>query len=362
MILIYGVLPLSSRSVGWDPQFTLCERHRCKTQGSTRHREISLFGYPAVALRPFSPWQGEKVAVTPDEGVFADSFAFTTLNAEDIIPPTATVISPPAERRANSKMTLLAERIVTLALRVMLLILIQCTASAADPGTHERAFLRALELFDSATSPDDYRASARELESILADGVQSGAVYYNLGNAYYRAGEYGRAILNYRKAKPFRPRDPYLESNLQQALASAPGRLPEQPAPWWTHVLFWDDWISFRRKVQITGLCMILAATLFAAAAVLRRPRIHLGVAALCCVSLALGIDAFLSNPGSANRAVITGETIARKGTGKDYEPAFDQPLRDGAEFTVLSETADWTFGHFEGIGDGWVRNEFVAR
>ena len=55
-------------------------------------------------------------------------------------------------------------------------------------------------------------------------------------------------------------------------------------------------------------------------------------------------------------------ETIARKGIGKDYEPAFDQPLKDGAEFTILSENGDWIFGHFEGIGDGWLRREHVTR
>ncbi len=76
----------------------------------------------------------------------------------------------------------------------------------------------------------------------------------------------------------------------------------------------------------------------------------------------ALGLDTAINNPDSANRAVIIGETLARKGIGKDYEPAFDQPLRDGAEFSILSQTNDWTFGHFEGIGDGWVRNDFVAR
>jgi len=249
-----------------------------------------------------------------------------------------------------------------MALRIILLILVPCTASAADPGTHERAFIRSLELFDSASTSDDYRAAARELETIVADGVRSGAVYYNLGNAYYRAGDYGRAILNYRKAKPYRPRDTFLEANLQQALAVAPGRLADQPIPWWNHVLFWNEWLSFPAKVQFTGLAMIIAAVFAVTAVILRRPRIHLAAAALCCVSIILGIDAFLSHPDSVHRAVITGETIARKGTGKDYEPAFDQPLRDGAEFTIRSETSDWTMGHFEGIGDGWVRNEFLAK
>ena len=101
------------------------------------------------------------------------------------------------------------------------------SAIGSDSGDRQRIFVKALELFDEAKKPEDYLESARSFESILKDGYQSGVVYYNLGNAYYRAGEYGRAILNYRKAKFFRPRDPYLAANLQQAISMAPGRLVE---------------------------------------------------------------------------------------------------------------------------------------
>jgi len=235
-------------------------------------------------------------------------------------------------------------------------------AFAADSSARERSFVRALEMFDNASTPDDYRASARELESIVNDGFQSGAVYYNIGNAYFRAGDLGRAIINYRKAKPLRPRDTYLEANLQQALAAAPGRLTEPHAPWWTHVLFWTDWIPFPQKIRFTALGFMLAATISVIAMSMQRSRLYLVAIVLFCLSAALGIDVILSDPRATNRAAIIGETIARKGTDKDYEPAFDQPLRDGAEFTVLNQTTDWTFGHFEGIGDGWVRSEFVAR
>jgi tetratricopeptide (TPR) repeat protein len=219
-------------------------------------------------------------------------------------------------------------------------------------------------LFDSAKSPGDYRQSAKLLESLLDDGFRSGALYYNLGNAWYRAGEYGRAILNYRKAKPYRPRDPYLEANLEQALVAAPGRLPEAPRPWWTHVLFWTNWLSFPAKVHAVFAASTIAAMMFTLAFVLRRPRLKLAAALLLIVALAVGVDAALcyGDIAYSTRAVITGETVARKGTATSYEPAFDQPLRDGAGFHILSETAGWTFGHFENIGDGWVRNEFVAR
>lgn len=235
---------------------------------------------------------------------------------------------------------------------------------ATDRGTRERSFLQALERFDSAKSPADYRGSAQILESILADGFRNGAVYYNLGNAYFRAGEYGRAILNYRKAIPYRPRDPYLAANLDQALQVAPGRLSHPSRPWWSHVLFWTDWISYPSKVGVFFVLSCLGASAIAIAAITRQRRLYSVATGLALISIAVAIDAVVTSPdlASGRAAVITGETMARKGMGASYEQAFDQPLRDGAEFQVLKETPDWTFGHFEGIGDGWVRNEFVAK
>ena len=131
---------------------------------------------------------------------------------------------------------------------IALVLLVPEAAVGAEPGARQRTFIRALEVFDAAKTPADYRKSAALLESLLSDGFRNGAVYYNLGNAYFRAGEYGRSIAAYRKAKIYRPRDPYLEANLRQALSVAPGRLPEPPLPWWRHVLFWDAWLSFPEK------------------------------------------------------------------------------------------------------------------
>jgi tetratricopeptide (TPR) repeat protein len=237
-------------------------------------------------------------------------------------------------------------------------------ARASEAGSRERTFLRALEVFDAAKLPQDYRESAALLESLLADGFRSGAVYYNLGNAWFRAGEYGRAIAAYRKAKPYRPRDPYLDANLRQALSVAPGRLAAPPPSWWMHVLFWSGWLSYPEKIYATFGCFSLAALAALAGLILRRSRAYWLSAALVLTAAVLGIDAGLAYADVhwSRRAVVTGETIARKGIGKDYEPAFDQPLKDGAEFTILSENGDWIFGHFANIGDGWLRRENVAR
>jgi len=256
------------------------------------------------------------------------------------------------------------QRIVPVLLTLILILAGKASAAEAQAGARERTFLRALEIFDAAKTPADYHESAALLESLLSDGFRNGAVYYNLGNAYFKAGEYGRAIAAYRTAKVYRPRDPYLDANLRQALAVAPGRLPAPPVPWWRHVLFWSGWLSFPEKVYAAFASYLLAALLACAALFFRRPRAYWAIAALVVVGAILSIDAGLAyaDLASSRHGVVTSETIARKGIGKDYEPAFDQPLKDGAEFTVLSENGDWIFGHFEGIGDGWLRREHTVR
>jgi hypothetical protein len=96
----------------------------------------------------------------------------------------------------------------------------------------------------------------------------------------------------------------------------------------------------------------------------LHRQRAYWLAAALALFAAVLSLDTGLSYSDvyKSRRAVVIAETVARKGIGTDYEPAFDQPLNDGAEFTVLSENRGWIFGHFAGIGDGWLPRDHVVR
>src|SRR5262249_31556316 len=80
-----------------------------------------------------------------------------------------------------------------------------------------------------------YADAAAEYERLLSSGVASANTYFNLGNAYLKAGKTGRAVLAYERARRLPPRDPDLRANL--TLARPPEATPE-PAPWWTRVLF----------------------------------------------------------------------------------------------------------------------------
>ena len=52
---------------------------------------------------------------------------------------------------------------------------------------------------------------------LIQAGSISTPIYFNLGNAWFKAGEAGRAILAFRQAEKLSPRDPDVRANLQFA-------------------------------------------------------------------------------------------------------------------------------------------------
>lgn len=64
---------------------------------------------------------------------------------------------------------------------------------------------------------EEYNQAVSLYEQILASGEESAKLYFNLGNAYYKAGNMNRAILNFERAKVLAPHDEDIDFNLQLA-------------------------------------------------------------------------------------------------------------------------------------------------
>lgn len=62
-----------------------------------------------------------------------------------------------------------------------------------------------------------YDAAIFRYESVIKNGFESGEVYFNLGNAYYKSGKIQYAILNYERAKRIIPNDEDINFNIQLA-------------------------------------------------------------------------------------------------------------------------------------------------
>lgn len=65
---------------------------------------------------------------------------------------------------------------------------------------------------------------------LIENGAENGHIFYNLGNAYFRIGDLGRAILFYQRAQLLIPRDADLKFNLAYALDLTHDVIPASPS------------------------------------------------------------------------------------------------------------------------------------
>ena len=81
--------------------------------------------------------------------------------------------------------------------------------------SQESEFYQASQFYKNG----QYKESIATYEHILKTGKTSGPLYYNLANSYFKDGQLGKAILNYKRAKKILPRDSDVDFNLNYALS-----------------------------------------------------------------------------------------------------------------------------------------------
>ena len=235
-----------------------------------------------------------------------------------------------------------------------LLVCLQPARADLDAGQARNIFEEANRTFREAGEAKDpreafglYQSAALRYERLLGEsGIRNAKLFYNLGNAYYRSGDIGRAVLNYRRAQALSPADANVRQNLEAARAARVDRFSE---PTETRVLrtllFWHFDLSFGVRL---GLLACFSGALWALAAVrLFRPRQAPRVALVFCGGLAAALLLSVGFEGwragdKAAAVVLANESVARKGDGLNYEPAFTEPLHPGAELRILERRGEW--------------------
>ncbi len=230
----------------------------------------------------------------------------------------------------------------------------------ADPGT-ALSFQKAIQAFRQARTRDEYLLVAGKMEDLLHSGVSSAALFYDLGNAYARAGEKGRAVAAYRQALRLRPRDPYFRNNLRLTQGGAPS-LDGRKKTLLENLVFWEPWMSqgelawLTASLGLVAFLISLGVLAWPKSVVLRRLRLL----SLLLV-LAAGASYLLQVRGQApgsHGVLIHDKVEARTGDSETYGPAFADPLPAAAEFQVVEERGSWLHIRLPSGPEGWVKRK----
>ncbi len=100
--------------------------------------------------------------------------------------------------------------------------------AAADesPAKLQQIFLEASHAFDAGQPAE----AASLYGQLVSQGYGGPELFFNLGNAYFKSGKIGDAVLNYRRAWRSTPRDPDIQANLRFALQSTGAIDPAYPS------------------------------------------------------------------------------------------------------------------------------------
>ena len=90
---------------------------------------------------------------------------------------------------------------------------VPCGAERQGGRSAEERFFEA----NIAYKNDRFQEAVNGYLDLINDGFENGHIYFNLGNAYFRSNQLGKAILHYHKAQYFLPNDEDVRQNLEFA-------------------------------------------------------------------------------------------------------------------------------------------------
>jgi tetratricopeptide (TPR) repeat protein len=117
----------------------------------------------------------------------------------------------------------------------LLLLLGRISLSAASPVL-ESDFQQANKLYEEGK----YREAVMAYQKLIQTGDYSAPLLFNLGNAFYKSAEFGRARACYWLAREIDPRDAATQANLRLISQSA----GPEPGTWWERLIGLLRWFS----------------------------------------------------------------------------------------------------------------------
>jgi tetratricopeptide (TPR) repeat protein len=212
----------------------------------------------------------------------------------------------------------------------------------------------------------DYGSAIELYLQILESGVSHGSVYYNLGNAYFKDNQLGRAILFYERARRLLPRDEDVAANLALANELTVDKIAAGRGPLLTRALTWPaQSLSIAELTWITFTLYMLVATLAVVALSIGKNRFRKKLLATILVVgvffVASGASLFGNIYGQrkiSTAIVLTPSVDARSGPGQEYTKIFS--VHEGTRIRIRQERENWYLISLPNGLAGWVPSEIA--
>lgn len=215
--------------------------------------------------------------------------------------------------------------------------------------------------FDAANklyAQSKFAEAATAYEKMIQAGDISPALYFNLGNARFKAGQLGHAIAAYRAAEEISPRDPDVRANLQFARNHVSG--PKLAVGWWQRwlgTLSANEWVWLSTLAVWVTLGLLITGQLKPALSPVLRPWVWVAIVSSLAVFAATKL-ALVQNASHRIVIVAVPEASVRNGPFDESPATFT--VHDGAELRTLDNKDGWWQVTDGTSRIGWVKQDAV--
>ena len=211
----------------------------------------------------------------------------------------------------------------------------------------------------------DYDGALASYVRILDQGLESGDLFYNIGNTYFKLSELGPAILYYERARRLMPADDDLLANLTLARSLTADEITPLPEFWLFRVVGW--WVDLLPRAGLVWLVAAAYLTAMTAAVfvILRRDTV-LAVwgrrvaitGAVVTVVFGLNLAVRELRVGTAEEAVVmAGEAEVQSAPSEDSTLQIFA-VHEGTKVRIDRRSDEWAEIVLEDGKVGWVRTD----
>ena len=217
---------------------------------------------------------------------------------------------------------------------------------------------------ETAYYTGDYATAIQTYGALLQDGIESSALYFNLGNAYFEAGQLGDALVAYQRAQLQHPRDTDINANISRVRAL---RADFQGDEQFIIDKFASSTYSVMTRIEL-GIVTAIGWTLWFIAATLwlwrQTWRRYLSIPLVVGgVVMLIGVTLFFSREFSDTyrpRAIVTElQASVYSGPSEDYLNIYQ--LYSAAEIRILEIQREWVRFILPDGQQGWILRSAVT-
>jgi len=231
----------------------------------------------------------------------------------------------------------------------------------ALPCTADESALRFIAAVE-AYQLGDYEAASADFSALVKSGATNPKLYYNLGNAYLKQGDLGRAVLWYEKAAVHMPNDPDLRFNLEYARSLTKDADASQSGSLVRIFFFWRYQLSAATVVMAALVCNLLFWALAGAWRLTRRSMFKTLALVVLAPTLVFALTAgfnFYAATRLQHAIILPDRISVRAGLEDTATALFD--LHAGAKVSIIKRLEEYYQIRYSEDKLGWVPKEALG-